>query len=90
VVADHPQHVALLDEMARRSGVSLSVLVDLDVGDHRTGVAMLEIALNLAQQIQATRNLRLAGIQGYAGCIQHVAAFAKRSSEAPKVADRLA
>jgi D-serine deaminase-like pyridoxal phosphate-dependent protein len=90
VVADHSQHVTLLDEMARRSGVSLSVLVDLDVGDHRTGVATLEIALNLAQQIQATRNLRFAGIQGYAGRIQHVAAFAKRSSAAAKVADQLA
>jgi D-serine deaminase-like pyridoxal phosphate-dependent protein len=90
VVADHPQYVALLDEMARRSGVALSVLVDLDVGDHRTGAATLDTALNLAQQIQATRNLRFAGIQGYAGRIQHVAAFAKRSSEAAKVADQLA
>ena len=39
VVADHPQHVALLAEMARRYGVAPSVLVDLDVGDHRTGTA---------------------------------------------------
>ncbi len=90
VVADHPQHVALLDEMARQSGVSLSVVVDLDVGDHRTGAATVEAALNLAQQIQATRNLRFAGIQGYAGRLQHVADFAKRSSEAAKAAEQLA
>lgn len=90
VVADHPQYVVLLDDMARQSGVSLSVLVDLDVGDHRTGAATLEAALNLAQQIQAARNLRFAGIQGYAGRLQHVAAFAERKSEAAKVAAKLA
>jgi D-serine deaminase-like pyridoxal phosphate-dependent protein len=90
VVADHPQHVALLDEMARRSGVSLSVVVDLDVGDHRTGVTTLEGAVSLAQQINAARNLRFAGIQGYAGRLQHVADFAKRSSEAAKAAKQLA
>jgi D-serine deaminase-like pyridoxal phosphate-dependent protein len=90
VVADHPQHVSLLDEIARRSEVSLSVLVDLDVGDHRTGAATVEAAVNLAQQIQAARHLRFAGIQGYAGRIQHVAAFAKRKSAAAEVSEQLA
>lgn len=90
VVADHPQYVALLDKMAQQSGVSLGALVDLDVGDHRTGAATLDAASNLARQIQAARNLRFAGIQGYAGRIQHVAAFAKRSSEAARVAQKLA
>jgi len=90
VVADHPQHVALLAEMARRYSVAPSVLVDLDVGDHRTGTATLEAAVNLAQQIQDSSDLRFAGLQGYAGRIQHVAAFAKRNSEAAKVAGQLA
>jgi D-serine deaminase-like pyridoxal phosphate-dependent protein len=90
VVADHPRHVALLDEMAGQSGVSLSVMVDLDVGDHRTGAASLEAALNLARQIQTASNLRFGGIQGYAGRLQHVAAFAKRSSAVAAVANQLA
>ena len=90
VVADHPQHVVLLAEMARRYSVAPSVLVDLDVGDHRTGTATLEAAVNLAQQIQEAPNLRFAGLQGYAGRIQHAAAFAKRSSEAAKVVGQLA
>ena len=42
VVADHPQHVVLLAEMALRYSVAPSVLVDLDVGDHRTGTETLE------------------------------------------------
>jgi D-serine deaminase-like pyridoxal phosphate-dependent protein len=75
VVADHPQHVVLLAEMARCYSVAPSVLVDLDVGDHRTGTATLEAAVNLAQQIQEASNLRFAGLQGYAGRIQHAAAF---------------
>jgi D-serine deaminase-like pyridoxal phosphate-dependent protein len=90
VVADHPRHVSLLAEMARRYDVAPSVLVDVDVGDHRTGTATLEAALNLAQQIQEASNLRFAGVQGYAGRIQHSAAFARRSSEAAKVAEQLA
>jgi D-serine deaminase-like pyridoxal phosphate-dependent protein len=90
VVADHPRHVALLDEMSAQSGVSVSVLADLDVGDHRTGAATLEGAVSLAQQIDAARNLRFAGIQGYAGRLQHIAAFAERRSAAAKAADLLA
>ena len=90
VVADHPRHVALLAEMARRYDVVASVLVDVDVGDHRTGTATLAAAVNLAQQIQEASNLRFAGLQGYAGGIQHAAAFVQRSSEAAKVAAQLA
>lgn len=90
VVADHPRHVALLAEMARRYNVVSSVLVDVDVGDHRTGAATLEAAVDLAQRIHEASNLRFAGLQGYAGRIQHAAAFVQRSSEAAKVAAQLA
>src|SRR5260370_25145918 len=82
VVADHPQHVVLLAEMARRSNVAPSVLVDLDVGDHRTGTATLEAAVNLAQQIQDASNLHFAGLPGNAGPVPHAAALVQRSSEA--------
>jgi len=90
VVADHPRHVALIAEAARHYNVVASVLVDLDVGDHRTGAATLEAAVNLAQQIQAASNLRFAGVQGYAGRIQHTADFVQRRSEAAKAAAQLA
>jgi len=41
------------------------VLVDLDVGDHRTGAASLEQALGIAEAIDRSSHLRLRGIQAY-------------------------
>jgi D-serine deaminase-like pyridoxal phosphate-dependent protein len=35
----HPREAELLAEAALAHGVRLDVLVDLDVGDHRTGIA---------------------------------------------------
>jgi D-serine deaminase-like pyridoxal phosphate-dependent protein len=90
VVADHPQHVALLAEAAREAGVNVSVLVDVDVGDHRTGAATLEAATDLAQRIARSPSLRFAGLQGYAGRIQHIADFKNRAVAATKAAHRLA
>ena len=89
VVADHPQHIALLAEAAGQAGVTMSVLVDVDVGDQRTGAATLEDATDLAQRIAQAPNLRFAGLQGYAGYIQHIAEFKKRTITAMKVARRL-
>lgn len=67
VVVDHPAHV----DLYAQQGVPLDVLIDLDVGDHRTGAASVEAALALASQIQATRTLRLAGLQAYSVQASH-------------------
>src|ERR1051325_1881783 len=39
VVADHPQQAAWYEKAAAASARELGILVDLDVGDHRTGAA---------------------------------------------------
>src|ERR1700749_1413176 len=41
-VVDHPQNARALGEAARASGKSLRVLIDIDPGIHRTGVASAE------------------------------------------------
>ncbi|KAL3484165.1 hypothetical protein BJX62DRAFT_248637 [Aspergillus germanicus] len=50
----------------------ISVLIDLDVGLHRTGVAPGEPALALARHISTLPMLRLIGVQGYEGHLQHL------------------
>ncbi|MCB2148919.1 MAG: DSD1 family PLP-dependent enzyme [Deltaproteobacteria bacterium] len=74
VVIDHPGNIALLDGALRARGMSMDVLLDVDVGLHRTGVRPSD-ALALAGQILSRPNLRLRGIQAYAGQVQHIHAY---------------
>ena len=63
-VVDHLQQVAWYQEAALANGV-VDILVDLDVGDHRTGAATLEQALEIAEAVERTSHLRLRGLQAY-------------------------
>jgi 3-hydroxy-D-aspartate aldolase len=71
---DHPLAV----EALAASGASLTLLVDIDPGIHRTGVASPEAALLLAKQIDACPALTFAGVQFYCGSQQHIEGFAAR------------
>jgi 3-hydroxy-D-aspartate aldolase len=53
VVVDNPTNVAALGEAAGAAGKPLKVVIDLDPGIHRTGVASPEAAVALLQAIQA-------------------------------------
>lgn len=53
-------------------GLRLDVLVDVDVGLQRTGVANASAARALADTVAACPALRLAGVQGYGGHWQHI------------------
>lgn len=74
---DDPRNVAELDEAARTARIRLNLAIDLNVG-RRTGVAPGVPALRLAEQIQSLANVRLAGLQAYAGHASHVVGFEKR------------
>jgi len=77
VVLDHPENVDMLDRKLGDSGLSMAVFLDIDVGLHRTGAKPAN-ALALADRIAACPNLRLAGVQAYAGQVQHIPSFAER------------
>ncbi|MBM3755886.1 MAG: DSD1 family PLP-dependent enzyme [Acidobacteria bacterium] len=62
VVVDHPFQVALYEASATRP---LHVLVDLDIGDHRTGIPCDERAIELVHAIASTKHLRFGGLQAY-------------------------
>jgi len=80
VVADTIATLEMLDGAAVASGRPLRVIVDVDVGQHRTGIAPGEDMIALARKIAAAPNLLLAGIQGYAGHLMHVADRGERQS----------
>jgi 3-hydroxy-D-aspartate aldolase len=78
VVTDSAANVQDLAAAAAASGRLLNILIDLDVGQHRTGIAPGEGALALAEAIAARPYLLFLGIQGYAGHLQHVHGRAER------------
>src|SRR5262245_58577831 len=74
----HPREAELLAAAAEAAKVSLDVLVDLDVGDKRTGILPGEPALELARQISRSKNLTIKGVQSYAGHASHTVGFEAR------------
>ncbi len=80
VCADDAGNVTQIDAAARESGVTLDVLVEVNVGANRCGVEPGEPALKLAQAITACKNLRYAGLQAYQGGAQHLRSVAERRS----------
>jgi D-serine deaminase-like pyridoxal phosphate-dependent protein len=74
----HPLEVDLLAEAAESGRVTVNVLVDLDVGDHRFGILPGEPARSLARQIARHRSLKIRGVQAYAGLASHVKGFDQR------------
>ena len=78
VVIDNPLNAEALAAAAAEAGRSLKVLVDLDIGLHRTGIRPGADALALAEQIAAAEHLELRCLQAYAGHLMHIHDFAER------------
>lgn len=81
VVVDHPANVAALAGAAAQAGQTLTVIVDIDPGIHRTGVASPEAALELVQQVVKHKSLNYGGVQFYCGRHQHIVDFVQRKAE---------
>src|SRR5574341_1261126 len=77
-VLDNAENVAVLGREAAAAGVVVGVLVDVDVGNRRTGIAPGAPALGLARLVAGQPALRLRGLQGYAGQCAHVIGWDKR------------
>ncbi|MGE0359276.1 MAG: DSD1 family PLP-dependent enzyme [Vicinamibacterales bacterium] len=78
VVADSLANVAELDAAARTAGVRLAVLVDVNVGQNRTGVDTPDAAAQIATMIARAASLRFAGVQAYGGTNMHIIGFENR------------
>ena len=78
VVVDHPNNARALAEAAKTAGQTLSVLIDIDPGLHRTGVTSPEAAVALWREIAGASALSFRGVQFYCGAQQHIPDFEAR------------
>ncbi len=67
VLVESEVNAAELAAAARRAGTEIGVLIELDVGLHRSGVRELSDAVALARHVEGEGGLRLRGPFGYEG-----------------------
>ena len=72
VVVDNPIGAKALQTACAAQDTNVGVLIDVDVGMGRTGVAGVEAAVALADEIARSPRLRFVGVQGYGGAWQHM------------------
>lgn len=84
-VVDTIASIDMLVAAAKSRGGSLGVLVQIDTGRGREGVAKPADAVTLAKYIASSRGLRFRGIQAYAGWVQHIVDVREREAAAAKV-----
>lgn len=83
VVVDRPDLITAYAQAASRHGTCFDVLVDLDMGLNRSGVADAQAAVDLARRVMQHVSLRYCGVQAYQGRVQHIADFeARRAANA--------
>ena len=80
VCVDDANNIDDLAAAARQHGSCLSVLVEIDVGTGRCGVAPGAAAVALAQKIAAQDGLQFSGLQAYHGGAQHIRGFTERKA----------
>ncbi|MEW5421463.1 alanine racemase [Amorphus sp. 3PC139-8] len=88
-VVDHPHVADAIAFQARHRGVAVPLLVDLDMGRQRAGVAGPEDAVTLARRILALEGVKLDGLQAYAGHLSHARDFAERKAGAAEATSRI-
>jgi D-serine deaminase-like pyridoxal phosphate-dependent protein len=97
LAGDHPVAVAVdstagldaLSTAARRAGVTIGVVVDLDVGQRRCGVVPGQDALTLAHQAAKAVGLELRGVMGYEGHVQAIRDRGERETRAGEAMRKL-
>ena len=72
VLADDLATIAAISSAAMHAGVTLDVLVEIDVGAHRCGVVPGPAAVTLALAIAAAPGLHFRGLHAYHGAAQHL------------------
>ena len=67
---DGKENAELLASAARHKGLSANVVVEINVGNNKTGQGPGELAARFSQWISNLEGLRFRGIQGYEGHLQ--------------------
>jgi D-serine deaminase-like pyridoxal phosphate-dependent protein len=72
VVIDHPAQLEALRAALAPGDPPLGILIDVDIGHGRTGVATLQDGHALARRAAGDPRIAFCGVQGYAGHVQHI------------------
>jgi len=78
VAVDNETAVEALGTAARRAGVTIRVLVEINVGANRCGVEPGSPAVVLAKRVAREQGLTFAGLQAYQGRAQHLRTIEER------------
>jgi 3-hydroxy-D-aspartate aldolase len=82
VCVDDARNIADLAAAAKALAATIEVLVEIEVGGGRCGVAPGEPARVLAEQVAKASNLRFGGLQAYHGNAQQIRDFKQRREAA--------
>lgn len=85
LVTDHPLNARKISAHFRRGRRRVGVLVDVDPGMHRTGVASQKMAIELARLLHGLDNVEYRGVQCFAGHVQHIEKMQERQEAALSV-----
>ena len=88
VCVDDARQIDALEQAAASADVRLAVLVEIDVGMGRCGVAAGPDAVALALRIAGSARLEFRGLQAYHGTAQHMRSPAERQAAVAEAADR--
>jgi len=84
VAVDDKENVKNISDAAQQKGVRVRILVEVNVGMNRCGVAPGEPALELAQEVEKQKGLEFMGLMGYEGHTVFIASYKEREREAKK------
>ncbi len=87
VCVDDAANVAELETAAAKAGTTLDVMVEIDVGARRCGVAPGAAAARLAELVAKAPHLEFAGLQAYHGSAQHVREAGERKAHIARAAE---
>ena len=79
MVVDNEKTAKDFNAAAKAAGITLNVLIDLDVGTRRTGIRAGDDAVDLAKSVSRMKNLQFDGFQAYAGHVMHINGHESRS-----------
>jgi len=88
VAVDHPDQIEAIARAAEQVGSVVDLLVEIDIGMGRCGVAPGMPALELVRTMQRRPGVRFAGLQAYEGHIVNVLDRAERRSRAREAMQR--
>jgi D-serine deaminase-like pyridoxal phosphate-dependent protein len=91
-VVDNPANVAAIASACgtvNAGGKPMTLIIDVDPGIRRTGVASTAAAVEVLAAIRAKPSLMYAGVQYYCGMQQHMASYVDRATAMAERADYL-